>query len=101
MAELLGEIAQPSCLLRLGKDLAAFSDEDPASAAALEQSFPDEFLVGAGDGIGVDDEGLRESADRGKLVADGEGAHGHGALNLVHDLPENGHIAGGRDGEGQ
>jgi hypothetical protein len=101
MAKLAGRLPKTALTLAIRKDLALFGHEDPAPRAALEHAVADEFLVGAGDGIGIDDERLRQDADGGELFADLEPTEGDSLLNLLNDLAKDGDIAGRRDGESE
>ncbi len=56
MAKLLSCLTKPPVPLGFRKDLAAFCHKDAPSGLALQHPVPDEFLIGAGNCIGIDDE---------------------------------------------
>jgi hypothetical protein len=53
---------------------------------------PAEFLIGARDGIRVDNEDFRQGAPGRQLFPDGQVARGDGALDLLDDLPKDGNV---------
>ena len=73
----------------------AFGHKDAEAAARADGAFALQLAVGLGDGVGVDEVGDGELADRGELVAGDAGAAGHGVLYLADDLLEDRFTAGG------
>lgn len=98
VAELCGGLVEAALAFHIGEDLAFLRNEDAPAGAALEDAVADEVLVGAGDGVGVDDEGFGEDADGGELFADLKSTQGDSLLHLVNNLAKNWHVAGGGDG---
>lgn len=99
VAELLCGLTESPFALGIGEDLSPMGNENAAAGAAFQDAVADEILIGAGDGVGVDDEGFREDADGRELFTDVKAARGDRLLHLVNDLTENGNIAGWSDRE--
>jgi hypothetical protein len=53
------------------------------------------LAIGLGDGVGVDDQLLRERADTGQLLARAHGAGFDAVLHLLHQLQVDRHAGGG------
>jgi len=100
--ELLDGVGETALALGVGEDLALFlSNKDADAAAAFEEAVADQFLVGAGDSVGVDDERLGEDADGGELLAELELAEEDGAADVLDNLAIDGDVAGRGEAEGE
>ena len=99
MTELLRRDPQSPCSLRARENLPFFRNKNSAARAAFEDAVADQFLVGAGDSVGIDHEHLGEGADGRELLAHLQLAQGNGAMDLMNDLTKDRDIAGRRDGK--
>jgi len=100
--ELLDGVGEAALALGVGEDLALFlGNEDADAAAAFEEAVADQFLVGAGDGVGVDDERFGEDANGGELLAELELTEEDGAADVLDDLAIDGDVAGSGEAEGE
>jgi len=101
VAELLSRLAEPALAFGVGEDLALLRDENTAARAAFEDAIPDQVLIGASDGIGVDDQRFGEDADGRELLADLQATEGHGLPHLLNDLAKNRDVAAWGNGNSE
>lgn len=73
-------------LFSLGSAAAARGDEGSQAVPDFEDAFLLQVAIDLDDGVGVDDEGLGERANSGKLVARDECAGLNGVTNLFLEL---------------
>ena len=77
---------QPPPALLAREHLAFAGDEHPAAGPGFDQPFPRQVGVGAGDGVGIDDQPLRQRANARQLVAHRQLAGGDRQAHLIGDL---------------